>query len=492
MTWMKISKLVKYFKTIGFMHKPHHNIPSDIKLLIREAYSEKSSSMSLNKFSSYLKPFNISTSTVKSIIKIWEFISNPLSASCWDNYSKSNYSKRYSNSSRKPKILSFSQQQLDFIKQLRQNNPSMGYKSFRNLLLIPDIYSKYFQLFWNQILSYRQFYSIINQLNLPKAQTKRQKINLIRKLKNSHSLDGYLSKMKFSYTSFKALHHWQVDIKYLSDIPNYIQLWLNNIYLYQITFRDFRSWLSLVFYWNNRDKSRVYLAFLVFEFLLKLVWVDPKQVSVQMDWWAEFSNIKINWTKWQLIEYIESHFKWFSIIHQKEQNWHVEAFHNIIEKHFFDTKQVSGLKSTIKSKKDKSIILPMISKYIQQFNKYWYSSYLPRYHTFGMKSPLQIVKESLWDSVRLDLIEKYFTAYDVDCVFNMNRMYEYITLLSCVIYYNEEFVENQDNFTILNASFADFDYFSSLFSTGQIWVDWYILYHYYKKYITYIVTHNSP
>jgi hypothetical protein len=68
----------------------------------------------------------------------------------------------------------------------------------------------------------------------------------------------------------------------------------------------------------------------------------------------------------------------------------------------------------------------------------------------------------------LDLIEKYFTAYDVDCVFNMNRMYEYITLLSCVIYYNEEFVENQDNFTILNASFADFDYFSSLFSSGQI------------------------
>ena len=67
---MKISKLVKYFKTIGFMHKPHHNIPSYIKLLIREAYSEKSSSMSLNKFSSYLKPFNISTSTVKSIIKI--------------------------------------------------------------------------------------------------------------------------------------------------------------------------------------------------------------------------------------------------------------------------------------------------------------------------------------------------------------------------------------------------------------------------------------
>jgi hypothetical protein len=53
------------------------------------------------------------------------------------------------------------------------------------------------------------------------------------------------------------------------------------------------------------------------------------------------------------------------------------------------------LKNIIKSKKDKSIILPLIANYIKQFNKYWYSSYLPRYKTFGKKSPIQIIKEDL-------------------------------------------------------------------------------------------------
>ena len=473
---MKITKLVKLLKQLWFKHKPHHNVPPDIKALIRQAFSEKSSSMSLNKFCSYLKPFNLSPSTVKSIIYTWNKLPNPFSSLSWINHSKSNYSNRYSKSSRKPKLLSFSNQQINFIKHLRINNPSMGYKSFLNLLLVPHFKSKYHKLFWNYILSYRQFYSIINHFNLPKAKSKRQKINLIRKLKKSNSLDPYLSKMKFTYTSFKALHHWQVDIKYLSDIPNYIQLWLNNIYLYQITFRDFKSWLSLVFYWNNRDKSRVFVSFLIFKFLLKLVWINPKLVSVQMDWWAEFSNIKINWSKWPLINFIESNFKWFSIIKRKEHNWHVEAFHNLIEKHFFDTKQVADLKNLIKSKKDKSIILPLIANYIKQFNKYWYSSYLPRYKTFGKKSPIQIIKEDLWNSVRVDLIEKYFTAYDVDCVFNMKKKYDYISLLSCTIYYNENFVENQGKSSILKSNFVDFDYFASLFSTGQIWADGYIFF----------------
>jgi hypothetical protein len=47
--------------------------------------------------------------------------------------------------------------------------------------------------------------------------------------------------MKFTYSSFKALHHWQLDIKYLTDIPNYVSLGLDKIYLYQITFRDYKT-----------------------------------------------------------------------------------------------------------------------------------------------------------------------------------------------------------------------------------------------------------
>jgi hypothetical protein len=137
--------------------------------------------------------------------------------------------------------------------------------------------------------------------------------------------------MHHIYDSYKSLHRWQVDIKYLTDIPNYLSIWLHHIYLYEITFRDFKSWLTLVFYWNNKDRTSVYIALRIFMNLLTLIWINIKDVFLQFDWWAEFSNIKIGWHKWQLIEFIEKYFKWYRIIDRKEQNWHVEAFHRLVE-----------------------------------------------------------------------------------------------------------------------------------------------------------------
>lgn len=472
MSNMKISKLVKYFKNNKFKHRKAINIDNNTKLLIFEAFLEKSKSMSINRFCKYLTPFGVSISSIKKIIKIWKTLNNPLSLEEWNNYTSNNYKNRYTNSYRKPKINSFTKEQFDYIEKLRNNNKSMGYKTFTNELINPENFDKYKTVFWDEIISYRQFYAIIHYLKLPKALTKKQKLWLLQKMKKEWIFKAYVAKMKYTYSSFKSLHHWQLDIKYLTDIPNYVALWLDRIYLYQITFRDYKTWLTIVFYWNNRDKTRVFIALSMFKYLLELVWVGPKKVTIQIDWWAEFSNLKINWTKWALIEYIEKEFAWYRLIDRKEQNWHVESFHNLIEKHLFDTKKVSNLKSKIKSNKDKHKIIPLISDYIRNFNMYWYSSYQPRYATFWKKSPIQIAKQDIpW--LRIDLIEKYFLAYDVDCAFNMKKPSSFLTLFKSAIHYNEEVVANQQKITTITNSYAYFDYFSSLFSSGHIWVDWY-------------------
>ena len=57
MNEMKITKLVKYFESIQFKQQKNCNIDNNIKLLIFEAYIEKPSSMSINKFCKYLTPF---------------------------------------------------------------------------------------------------------------------------------------------------------------------------------------------------------------------------------------------------------------------------------------------------------------------------------------------------------------------------------------------------------------------------------------------------
>ena len=63
---------------------------------------------------------------------------------------------------------------------------------------------------------------------------------MIQQLKKKGKLEEHCEKMKIMYMSYRALHKWQVDIKYLTDIPNMVNLGLRNIYPYQITFRDFK------------------------------------------------------------------------------------------------------------------------------------------------------------------------------------------------------------------------------------------------------------
>ncbi len=471
---MKITRLVKELKKQWYKHKSWKNIDLEMKFKIYESYDEKSKSMSINKLCSYLKCFNLQRSSIQNIIKFWNLLDNPTSMEAWRKKFQKNYWDRYIDTSKEKKVNKLESNQKEYIIKLRQNNPNMWYKRFDNKLINPDNKREYDTLFdWN-IISKRVFYDIINWANLDKRITKRKKIWLLRKMKLQWKLDSYIWKMKYVYSSFKSLHYWQLDIKYLYDIPNYVQLWLNNIYLYQITFRDYKSWLVITFYWNNRDKTRVSASLKIFKNLLEITWVDPKKVIIQMDWWAEFSNIKICWSKWRLIEYIEKNLWWYKIINKKEDNGHVEAFHRTIEEELFDSSEISWLKRIIKKKKDKGKIITKISEYLQNYNLYWYSSYLPRYKTFWKKSPLQIIKADFWDKINIDILKKYFLAYDIDCLFNMKKVSSFPLLLNSIIHYNEFIVENQEKICIIKGNKDPNWLLSSNFSPGQIWVGRYM------------------
>ncbi len=286
--------------------------------------------------------------------------------------------------------------------------------------------------------------------------------------------------MHHVYAWYKALHRWQVDIKYLTDIPNYIKLGVFDIYLFEITFRDFKTGATMVFFWDDRSKTSVFTAFEIFEKIMVNVWVNLKEIVFQFDGGAEFSNIKICWTKWKLIEMIEEKFWDFRIIDKKEQNWHVEAFHRRIEDDLFDTKFISDLKLKVDAweitkEQLKSEILKLLNGYVLNFNKYWYSSYLPRLECFWKKSPLAITKEDWKDEIKawnidLKYLEKYCGAYDVSTAYNMIRKQDFACVVNSVIGLNE----NNFDLAIKSVKMINNNYLSQFYdfvddSTGQIW-----------------------
>ncbi len=433
---MKVNRLIKYLKLIKYKHKKWKNIEPYICCKIYESYKEKMKTMSKNKFVKYFQQFRISRWSILNIIEKWKKLKDPYQELNWVKHTKKIYKERYNCILRTDKTKNLNVDQTNYVVKLRKDEPNMGYKRFENKMIDPKEKIKYTKIFdTDKIISKRLFYNILKENNIPKRKTKRKKQWLLRKYKEANQLDTYLAKMKHIYCSYKALHHRQIDIKYLTDIPNYVWVWIFKIYHYQITFRDYKSWLCLVFYWNNRDKSRVYIATLIFENILTLMWVDKKKVLLQYDGWTEFSSIKQLWVEWKYIEYIKKKFKWYKIIKNKEENGHVEAFHRICEEEFFDTKKVQkALLSPLKIS-DKEKILKKLDKYIKWYNKYWYSSYKPRYLVFWKKSPIQIIKSDWWDKLDYNILENYVWAYDIDSAFRTKKINEYPLLINLLLNY---------------------------------------------------------
>jgi len=447
---MKITVLVKYLKETRFNHTKNKNISIELKQKTYESYYEKTKTMSKNSFCKYLKPFWLSRTSIKEIISIWDKNKpNSLSFNFWQKYEEDNYKQRYNNTSRVKNIEKLTKIQENYIIELRGNEPNKWYKLFDNWLFIPENKQKFKDIFWtNFTLSKRLFYDVINKNNLPYRITKRQKIGLLAEHKKNNTLETYLAEMHHIYAWYKSLHKWQVDIKYLTDIPNYVKLWLFDIYLYEITFRDYKSWLTICYYWDDKSKSSVIIAFNLFKQLMLNIWVNLKDIKFQFDWWAEFSNLRINNIKWILIEMIERDFWWYSLIDRKEQNWHVESFHRRVEEDLFDTKAITNLKQKVRDWiidkiQLKREILKLLNTYVLNFNNYWYSSYKPRYELFWKKSPITIVKEDWKQDIEnktfdTSYLEKYTGAYDVSKAYWLTRIQDYTNILQANIMIKEE------------------------------------------------------
>ena len=480
---MKITVLVKYLKETGFQHTKNKNISIELKQKIYESYYEKIKTMSKNRFCIYLKPFWISRTSIKEIISIWDKNKpNSLSFNFWQEYETKNYKQRYKKTSRSKNIEKLTDKQEKYIIELRENEPNKWYKLFENWLFIPENELKFKSVFWTDfVLSKRLFYDVINKNNLPHRITKKQKIWLLAEYKKNNTLESYLANMHHIYAWYKSLHKWQVDIKYLTDIPNYVKLGLFDIYLYEITFRDYKSWLTICYYWDDKSKSSVIVSFNLFKQLMINIWVNLKDIKFQFDWWAEFSNLRINSVKWVLIEMIERDFGWWSLIQRKEQNWHVESFHRRVEEDLFDTKAISNLKQKVKDwiidkTELKREILRLLNTYVLNFNNYWYSSYKPRYELFWKKSPITIIKED-WEqeieakSFDINFLEKYTWAYDVSKAYWLNRIKDYNNILQASIMIKENKFDLAINFTKLISDnyLQEFYDFLDPTKSGRIW-----------------------
>jgi hypothetical protein len=230
---MKISRLVWHLKETWFEHIKNTNLAIELKHKIYESYAEKICSMSKNKFCSYLTTFRISKTQIKEIIKVWDKNKDKsLEYKFWEEYEKNNYKNRYKHASRTKKVDRLTDNQSKYLIRLRENEPNKWYKLFDNWLFIPKNKKKYEKIFWADFtLSRRLFYDVIKKYELPHRITKRTKIWLLAEHKKNNTLETYIAKQHHVYAWYKSLHKWQVDIKYLTDIPNYVLLWIIDIYI---------------------------------------------------------------------------------------------------------------------------------------------------------------------------------------------------------------------------------------------------------------------
>ena len=436
---MKITKLCEYLAGKWMHHTKHNHLSSELKSLVYQARNEKASTMSKRKFWSYLEKYGIGWSTLRGIITKWESYTkewdNPLVLETWSDWKTETYTERYHHTSRIKKVDTLTPKQKAYVINFRTSNPNAWYKRFYNKLLQPEYLDTYKGIFGStELISKEDYYAILNEANIKKRITKRQKQSFIQKqYKNAGGIKAYCAKMKYVYLNEKALHKRQVDIKYTIDIPNMLITELAFLCPYQITFRDFKSWAVILFYGRNRDTSRVMVATQIFGTILQQAGVYLKDVELQFDWWAEFSTVKINGTEGKYLEYLKKNFRWYKIIDRKEHNGHVEAYHRICEEDFMDTDEVRRDMKGKSHIEKKELFLERTHKYVKNHNKYWFSSYRPRYEVFKKKSPNQIIIDDRGIKLNQYVLETYFWAYDVDGWISLPRKNTYKTLINSII-----------------------------------------------------------
>ena len=207
-----------------------------------------------------------------------------------------------------------------------------------------------------KILDYRKdtdlgAYFIKDKYNLKystKTIHKKLKQNgLVKKPKTKHRNKRDMSEMR---NSIKAFEKIQIDIKFLTDIPNlFEQILLHGLPKYQITARDYKTGWSVIGYSTTKDSTSVGIFIMFVLSCLIAAGVDLKSVCFQSDNGSEFRNLSTKGKK-SLYEEILTKYgvKYrFIPIRAPTFNSDVESFHGRIEKEFYDIENISCTKNLL-------------------------------------------------------------------------------------------------------------------------------------------------
>jgi transposase len=159
---------------------------------------------------------------------------------------------------------------------------------------------------------------------------------LVNKPKTKTRKKRDMSEMRASIAPFEKI---QIDVKYLTDIPNYFKNWyFNGFPKYQITARDYKTGWTVIGYSMANDTTSVGIFVAYVLMVLTCAGVDISKISFQSDNGSEFRNSS---TKGKLTLYEEIltlagvKFR-FIPVNKPTFNSDVESFHGRVEKELYD------------------------------------------------------------------------------------------------------------------------------------------------------------
>jgi len=202
--------------------------------------------------------------------------------------------------------------------------------------------------------------------------------NLISKPKTKHRKKKDMSKMR---AETPVLYKLQIDVKYLTDIPNiYPFISSSRRVRYQITCRDYKSGLTYVGFSYNKDSTSIgmFVSYIIYH--LKKAGVDVSKLHFQSDNGSEFRTPckKKGFSLYEEILNKNDIAYIFNPVARPTYNSDVESFHNRIEKELYDIDKFYN---------DKMFLLK-VWKYMV-----WYNT-LRKNRNKNKCSPAQILREN--------------------------------------------------------------------------------------------------
>jgi len=148
----------------------------------------------------------------------------------------------------------------------------------------------------------------------------------------------------------KAFSRFQVDIKYLTDIPEYeFWRWEHNFPKYLIVARDYKTGASFCAYSHEKTPVATGLFMDLVLHALKRYGIRPETLTIQTDNGSEFTNPSSKKPSYFETIVKEKHGARHYLIPYARPTWNsdVESFNNLVEEQFFSCEKPHNTKDLI-------------------------------------------------------------------------------------------------------------------------------------------------